>query len=114
MGTGRTARSGGSDALLALNCTESRGAHSREDFPGRDDANWLNHIRVTRKPRGALEITDQPAAWRTDLLQHGGREIERQRGGCGETVLQQGQGIAGTASRIKQVGWFEIGRQAAD
>lgn len=23
--------------------TESRGAHSREDFPERDDANWLCH-----------------------------------------------------------------------
>ena len=23
--------------------TESRGAQAREDFPGRDDANWLKH-----------------------------------------------------------------------
>ena len=23
--------------------TESRGAHSREDYPDRDDANWLTH-----------------------------------------------------------------------
>ena len=23
--------------------TESRGAHAREDFPERDDANWLKH-----------------------------------------------------------------------
>jgi succinate dehydrogenase / fumarate reductase flavoprotein subunit len=23
--------------------TESRGAHSREDFPERDDKNWLKH-----------------------------------------------------------------------
>lgn len=27
----------------ALNRTESRGAHYREDFPKRDDANWLKH-----------------------------------------------------------------------
>jgi len=27
----------------ALNRTESRGAHAREDFPGRDDKNWMKH-----------------------------------------------------------------------
>jgi succinate dehydrogenase / fumarate reductase flavoprotein subunit len=27
----------------ALNRTESRGAHAREDFPDRDDANWMKH-----------------------------------------------------------------------
>ncbi len=47
-------------ALSALNRTESRGAHSREDFPGRDDANWLKHTFVTRKSSGALEITYKP------------------------------------------------------
>ncbi|MEM1244001.1 MAG: succinate dehydrogenase flavoprotein subunit [Pseudomonadota bacterium] len=31
-------------AATALNRTESRGAHSREDYPDRDDANWLKHI----------------------------------------------------------------------
>ncbi|MBL7047080.1 MAG: fumarate reductase flavoprotein subunit [Candidatus Marinimicrobia bacterium] len=29
-------------AMGALNRTESRGAHYREDYPARDDANWLN------------------------------------------------------------------------
>jgi aspartate oxidase len=27
----------------AENRTESRGAHAREDFPNRDDANWMKH-----------------------------------------------------------------------
>jgi succinate dehydrogenase / fumarate reductase flavoprotein subunit len=30
-------------AASALNRTESRGAHSRDDYPDRDDPNWLKH-----------------------------------------------------------------------
>lgn len=40
----------------ALNRTESRGAHSREDFPDRDDANWLKHTMAYKGAEGRAEI----------------------------------------------------------
>jgi succinate dehydrogenase / fumarate reductase, flavoprotein subunit len=36
----------------ALNRTESRGAHSREDYQERDDANWLKHTLVYKEADG--------------------------------------------------------------
>jgi len=36
----------------ALARTESRGAHSRRDFPNRDDANWLKHTLAHYTPKG--------------------------------------------------------------
>ncbi|HEU4457281.1 MAG TPA: succinate dehydrogenase flavoprotein subunit [Longimicrobium sp.] len=46
--------------LSALNRTESRGAHMREDYEKRDDANWLKHTLVTRQADGSLDISYKP------------------------------------------------------
>ncbi|HYH80356.1 MAG TPA: hypothetical protein VEX86_11180, partial [Longimicrobium sp.] len=46
--------------LSALNRTESRGAHMREDYETRDDVNWLKHTLVTRADDGSLAITYKP------------------------------------------------------
>ena len=43
----------------ALNRQESRGAHSREDFPERDDANFLKHTLTYYSPAG-IEIGYMP------------------------------------------------------
>jgi succinate dehydrogenase / fumarate reductase flavoprotein subunit len=43
----------------ALNRTESRGGHSREDFPNRDDRNWLKHTLAWQK-NGGVEIRYKP------------------------------------------------------
>ena len=39
-------------AVSALERRDSRGAHSRRDYPQRDDENWLKHILVTDSEEG--------------------------------------------------------------
>jgi len=44
----------------AIERKESRGAHTRLDYPNRDDENWLKHIVLTKQADGSEKMTYTP------------------------------------------------------
>jgi succinate dehydrogenase flavoprotein subunit len=49
----------------ALNRTESRGAQAREDYPERDDDNWMKHTLCWVDPRGSVRFDYKPVTMTT-------------------------------------------------
>jgi succinate dehydrogenase/fumarate reductase flavoprotein subunit len=44
----------------AKNRTESRGGHAREDYPERDDVNWMKHTLAWMDDKGKVDIDYRP------------------------------------------------------
>ncbi len=51
--------------VSALNREESRGAHSRNDFPKRDDKKWMKHTLTKMNDEGTTDISYRPVQLKT-------------------------------------------------
>ncbi len=51
--------------VSALNREESRGAHSRNDFPKRDDKKWMKHTLTKMNNEGKTDISYRPVQLKT-------------------------------------------------